>query len=73
MDTHLITQILSEIMVKERYYTKTEIEQICKTNNISLQDFFDYVLGKALYFGHDEYEKLLNNKGKIWIGARSKL
>lgn len=53
MDTYLITQILSEIMEKERYYNKDEIEQICETNNISLQDFFDYVLGKAVYFGLD--------------------
>ena len=73
MDTYLITQILSEIMEKERYYTKDEIEQICKTNNISLQDFFDYILGKALYFGYDEYKKLLNSKGKIWIGDKNKL
>ena len=73
MDIYLITQILSEIMEKERYYTKDEIEQICKTNNISLQDFWDYILGKALYFGHEEYKKLLNSKGKIWIGDKSKL
>ena len=73
MDTYLITQILSEIMEKERYYTKDEIEQICKTNNISLQDFCDYILGKALYFGRDDYERLLNCKGKIWIGDKSKL
>ncbi len=73
MDTYLLTQILSEIMEKERYYTKDEIEQICKTNNISLQDFFDYILGKAVYFGHDTYKKLLNSKGKIWFGYRSKL
>lgn len=73
MDKYFIAQILSEIIVKERYYTKSEIEQICKTNNISLQDFFDYIFGKARYFGHDTYEKLLNNKGKIWIGARGKL
>lgn len=52
---------------------KDEIEQICKTNNITLQDFLDYILGKALYFGHDEYKKLLNSKGRIWIGFRSKL
>lgn len=73
MDTYLITQILSEVMKKERYYTKSEIEQICKTNNISLQDFLDYILGKALYFGYDTYKELLNNKGLIWIGDRSKL
>lgn len=73
MDTYLITQILSEIMEKERYYTEAEIEQICKTNNISLQEFFDYVLGKAVYFGHNEYTGLLKRKGKIWIGSRSKL
>lgn len=73
MDTYLITQILSEIMEKERYYTKAEIKQICEANNISLQDFFDYIFGKAVYFGRDDYERLLNNKGKIWIGNRSKL
>ncbi len=73
MDTYLITQVLSETMEKEKYYTKDEIEQICKTNNISLQDFFDYILGKAVYFGYDEYKKLLNSKGKIWIGDKGKL
>ena len=62
MDTYLITQILSEIMEKERYYTKAEIKQICEANNISLQDFFDYIFGKAVYFGRDDYERLLNNK-----------
>lgn len=73
MDIYFITQILSETMVKERYYTKEEIEQICKTNNISLQNFFDYILGKAVYFGYNAYDKLLNSKGKIWIGVKSKL
>ncbi len=73
MDTYLITQVLSQIMEKERYYTKSEIEYICKINNISLKDFFDYILGKTLYFGHDEYEKVLNSKGKIWIGSKRKL
>ena len=72
-DAYIITQILSEIMEKERYYTKAEIEQICEANNITLQDFFDYILGKAVYFGRDDYEKLLNSKMKIWIGARNKL
>ncbi len=73
MDTYFITQILSETMPKERFYTKMEIEQICKANNISLQDFFDYILGKAVYFGYDTYEKLLNSKGKIWMGDKCKL
>lgn len=72
-DKYLITQILSEIMEKERYYTKGEIETICKTNNISLQDFFDYILGKAVYFGYDSYRRLLDDKGRIWIGSRSRL
>ena len=72
-DKVLITQILAEVLEKERYYTKEEIEQICETNNISLQDFFDYVLGKATYFGREEYKKVLDSKGKLWIGTQTRL
>lgn len=73
MSKYFITQVLSEVMEKERYYSKDEIKDICKANNISLQDFFDYIMGKAFYFGCNNYEKVLNGKGKLWIGKKCKL
>jgi len=66
----LITQILSETIDKNRYYSKDEIEQICQSNNISLTNFFDYVLGKAVYFGYEQYKEALNSKGRLWIGDK---
>lgn len=69
----LTTQILSEKIEKNRYYSREEIEQICQANNISLTNFFDYVLGKAMYFGYDQYKRVLDSKGKLWIGDKHSL
>lgn len=69
----LISQILTETMEKEKYYSKKEIVQICQDNGISFQNFLDYILGKAIYFGYEQYKELLDEKGKIWYGDRNSL
>lgn len=69
----LISQILNETMEKDRYYSKEEIEQICQDNDISIQNFLDYILGRAIYFGYEQYRELLDKKCRIWIGDRHEL
>ena len=64
---------LKDILEKERYYSKEELAEICQVNNLSITEFIDYYFGNAQYFGHDDYQKVLEEKGKIWLGKRGRL
>ncbi len=69
----LISQVLNETLKRGRYYLKEEIEKICEENNISQQNFFDYILGKARFFGFEEYKRVLDEKGQLWIGDKEEI
>jgi len=55
-----------------RYYTKEEIDDICNSNGITVEDFFKYAVFNFRSYKADEeiqkYLTILNNKGAIWIG-----
>lgn len=70
IEKYSTTQIISQLMEKERYYSKEEIEKICIDNKISVRDFIDYIIGRGIYFGLDNYEKILSETGRIWIGSK---
>lgn len=67
------TEILNEKIKRGRYYSKEEIDKICQENNISQQNFFDYILGNARFFGFEEYKNVLEEKGKLWIGDKQEI
>lgn len=59
--THNVLHLLSE----SRYYTKEEIEEICKKSDITIEEFLT-ILNKKIQI---KQEELLKN-GKVYIGRR---
>lgn len=56
----------------ERLYTKEEIEKICTTYKVSIEDFLTYISRKRIcYYGN--FEIIQNNKKGLWIGKNPAL
>lgn len=59
--------VLSEILEKGRFYTKSELEEICRANKLSLEEFLTYNLGSNFDYDYLKYLDILNIEGKIRI------
>ncbi len=53
---------------ESRWYSKEEIEQICKENGVSLDKVIRNIASNGTSLYNEEYIKELNKKGKLWIG-----
>ena len=62
-------ELVKSILLKEsRWYTKEEIEKICEENGISIDKFIEQIIGNGTPRYNNIYRKLMEQKGKIWIG-----
>ena len=59
---------LKKEIVEGRYYTKEELEEICSTVDLTVNDFITYYINKGNFFDHSEYKNALENNKKLWIG-----
>lgn len=61
----------------KRYYTIDEIEKICQEYDITVEQFCHYILERELhkktYFDSDLYMKILQKKGKVFIGRGERI
>jgi len=59
-------------LTETRYYTIAELEEICRINNITIEEFIKYVILKFNTYKLDEaishYIEAINKHGKLWIG-----
>lgn len=69
----LKTLVLSELIEKDRFYTKKELEEICDINNISIEDFIKYIVANIFDFNGDRYINALNETGRIWVGRKNQV
>ena len=53
---------------ERRWYSKEEIEQICKENGISLNKVIRNIASNGTSLYNEDYKRVLNEKGKLWIG-----
>lgn len=66
-------ELIHNMLLKEcRWYSKEELEEICKKNKISIDKIIRQVLGNGTNMYNDVYKRVLNEKGRLWIG-RSKI
>lgn len=59
---------LKKEIVEGKYYTKKEIEDLCKTFEISVNDFITYYINSRKFFNSNEYAEALEANQKLWIG-----
>jgi len=77
-DGRLKTQILchnkkvklihSMLLNESRWYTKEELELICKQNGISIDKIIRQIISNGTDMYNGIYKKVLEEKGKLWIG-----
>jgi len=66
-------QLIKSILLKEsRWYTKEELEQICRENSVSIDKLIRQVLSNGTNRYNEDYKRVLEEKGMLWIG-RTKL
>lgn len=64
--------IKGNVLKETRYYTKEEIEEMCEINNITIEEFIEYIvldfyvrnIEEAKY----EYQECILQKDRLWIG-----
>lgn len=62
-------QLIQGMLFREnRWYSKEEIEQICKENGISLNKIIRTIASNGTSLYNEDYKRVLNEKGKLWIG-----
>jgi len=62
-------ELIHGILLKEsRWYTKEELEEICAQNSISIDKIIRQVLGNGTNMYNEVYKRVLQEKGKLWIG-----
>jgi hypothetical protein len=70
-------KIRYKIVREKRFYTLKEIQDICKVNELTIDEFCSYVvqreMHKKVYLERNFYSELLNKKGKIFIGRGEKI
>lgn len=70
-------KIRYEISREKRFYTVQEIQEMCKQNQLTIDDFCIYVvqreMHKKIYLERNFYSELLQREGKIFIGRGEKL
>lgn len=62
-------ELINSILLKEsRWYTKEELEQICMENGVTIDKIIRQIISNGTNRYNDYYKKVLQEKGKIWIG-----
>ncbi len=62
-----VEQIKQEI-VEGKYYSKEELERLCKQVNLSLDDFITYYINHGDFFDSSVYKDVIEHNQKLWIG-----
>lgn len=69
-DTEKVAKVemLKEKLEKGRYYSKEELEKICKNIELSIDDFIIYYINHGDYFDTSVYRQAIESNEKIWLG-----
>ena len=59
---------LSKQITEVRYYSKDEIDNLCKKVGLSIKDFINYYINKGSFFDSSIYERVLIDNRRLWIG-----
>ena len=62
-----VEQIKQEI-VEGKYYSKEELERLCKQVNLSIDDFITYYINHGDFFDSSVYKDVIEHNQKLWIG-----
>lgn len=56
------------LFAESRWYTKEEIEQICNENEVSLDKLIRLIVSNGTNYYNEDYKRVLEENGKLWIG-----
>ena len=67
-------QIRYRIRRESRFFTLEEIQELCRENELTIEDFSRYVVSREFhsmaFYGKNLYGDILSRKGKIYIGKK---
>lgn len=63
-----IELIHSMLLNESRWYSKEELQKICNQNNITIDRIIRQVISNGTDMYNEVYKKVLEEKGRIWIG-----
>lgn len=53
--------------LEERYYSKDEIQELCKKYKIGIKQFIIYVIQNQKFYNTNKYINVLNTEGRLWL------
>ncbi len=63
-----VVEKVKDIKLENKFYTKSEIENICSKLNITIEQFIIYVIQKVKVDSATKYKESLDMNNGIWIG-----
>lgn len=63
-----VVEKVKDIKLENKFYTKSELENICSKINITIEQFIIYVIQKVKVDSATKYKEALDMNNGIWIG-----